>query len=889
MAPIMNNNDKLASLLKALLNATPDLIFAKDKNLNYIAHNEAFSKLVGKPNQDLTGLSDLDIFENQASINNVRAIDSQILSTGETITKQETTVYPDGRTVKVDTLKAPFYNEVGELMGVLGISRDVTRRVDAEKQLKIAKEKAEGASLAKSEFLAKMSHEIRTPMNAVIGLSQLLSRTDLSSEQQDFVDKILGSAEVLLSIINDILDFSKVEANRLTLEKVPFSLQKVIDRTITICELRALDKNLEFILDLSSQVPNYLIGDPNRLQQILVNLANNAIKFTDKGHILVKIELDEIKNNLAKIHFSVTDTGIGISEKEQKSLFAAFSQIDNSLTREFEGSGLGLAISKQLVELMGGRIQVESKPDQGSTFSFNIECEIVEDVEQNQDSYVNFTQLKTLVVDDSAVARSIVMEMLSELGMQVDCADSGLDAINMVKKASEVRRDYDLIIMDWRMPGLDGISAAKQIKHGLGKTHIPAILLLSAYDLDEAKRKSELGTIDAYLEKPVTPHTLIEAIAESLTPEQLTPNRKRGTSTLAKWDAGQLDYSSAKILVVDDNAINRKVVTGFLQDTKINIDIAIDGEDAVAKVLSTHYDLVLMDVQMPKMDGYTATKLIKQNDKYNKLPIIAMTAHAMEGDKQLSLDAGMNGHLTKPLDADELFDVLLKWIPKVTESAPLFSKVTIDEKDDDTSYILSKLSAITSLNLDVALNRCQGKTKLYCKLAADFVLEHQHSVSEFLAFSENNESDKLFIKVHALKSSSAYIGAFELSKNCASIENKIDSQEDYSKLLTLVCKQLQNLLYELGSIFDQAKDKKSIKNALSTSDYLRQLLPLLQSSDFAAEDLLPEIVKSCMSDELKLQIQQVERFVHEIEFEQAAELCEQIVNKISANPNLQEV
>lgn len=889
MAPIMNNNDKLASLLKALLNATPDLIFAKDKNLNYIAHNEAFSKLVGKPNQDLTGLSDLDIFENQASINNVRAIDSQILSTGETITKQETTVYPDGRTVKVDTLKAPFYNEVGELMGVLGISRDVTRRVDAEKQLKIAKEKAEGASLAKSEFLAKMSHEIRTPMNAVIGLSQLLSRTDLSSEQQDFVDKILGSAEVLLSIINDILDFSKVEANRLTLEKVPFSLQKVIDRTITICELRALDKNLEFILDLSSQVPNYLIGDPNRLQQILVNLANNAIKFTDKGHILVKIELDEIKNNLAKIHFSVTDTGIGISEKEQKSLFAAFSQIDNSLTREFEGSGLGLAISKQLVELMGGRIQVESKPDQGSTFSFNIECEIVEDAEQNQDNYVNFTQLKTLVVDDSAVARSIVMEMLSELGMQVDCADSGLDAINMVKKASEVRRDYDLIIMDWRMPGLDGISAAKQIKHGLGKTHIPAILLLSAYDLDEAKRKSELGTIDAYLEKPVTPHTLIEAIAESLTPEQLTPNRKRGTSTLAKWDAGQLDYSSAKILVVDDNAINRKVVTGFLQDTKINIDIAIDGEDAVAKVLSTHYDLVLMDVQMPKMDGYTATKLIKQNDKYNKLPIIAMTAHAMEGDKQLSLDAGMNGHLTKPLDADELFDVLLKWIPKVTESAPLFSKVTIDEKDDDTSYILSKLSAITSLNLDVALNRCQGKTKLYCKLAADFVLEHQHSVSEFLAFSENNESDKLFIKVHALKSSSAYIGAFELSKNCASIENKIDSQEDYSKLLTLVCKQLQNLLYELGSIFDQAKDKKSIKNALSTSDYLRQLLPLLQSSDFAAEDLLPEIVKSCMSDELKLQIQQVERFVHEIEFEQAAELCEQIVNKISANPNLQEV
>ncbi|WP_172656561.1 response regulator [Catenovulum maritimum] len=885
----MNNNDKLASLLKALLNATPDLIFAKDKNLNYIAHNEAFSKLVGKPNQDLTGLSDLDIFENQASINNVRAIDSQILSTGETITKQETTVYPDGRTVKVDTLKAPFYNEVGELMGVLGISRDVTRRVDAEKQLKIAKEKAEGASLAKSEFLAKMSHEIRTPMNAVIGLSQLLSRTDLSSEQQDFVDKILGSAEVLLSIINDILDFSKVEANSLTLEKVPFSLQKVIDRTITICELRALDKNLEFILDLSSQVPNYLIGDPNRLQQILVNLANNAIKFTDKGHILVKIELDEIKNNLAKIHFSVTDTGIGISEKEQKSLFAAFSQIDNSLTREFEGSGLGLAISKQLVELMGGRIQVESKPDQGSTFSFNIECEIVEDAEQNQDNYVNFTQLKTLVVDDSAVARSIVMEMLSELGMQVDCADSGLDAINMVKKASEVRRDYDLIIMDWRMPGLDGISAAKQIKHGLGKTHIPAILLLSAYDLDEAKRKSELGTIDAYLEKPVTPHTLIEAIAESLTPEQLTPNRKRGTSTLAKWDAGQLDYSSAKILVVDDNAINRKVVTGFLQDTKINIDIAIDGEDAVAKVLSTHYDLVLMDVQMPKMDGYTATKLIKQNDKYNKLPIIAMTAHAMEGDKQLSLDAGMNGHLTKPLDADELFDVLLKWIPNVTESVPLFSKVTIDEKDDDTSYILSKLSAITSLNLDAALNRCQGKTKLYCKLAADFVLEHQHSVSEFLAFSENNESDKLFIKVHALKSSSAYIGAFELSKNCASIENKIDSQEDYSKLLTLVCKQLQNLLYELGSVFDQAKDKKSIKNALSTSDYLRQLLPLLQSSDFAAEDLLPEIVKSCMSDELKLQIQQVERFVHEIEFEQAAELCEQIVNKISANPNLQEV
>ncbi|WP_016957357.1 PAS domain-containing hybrid sensor histidine kinase/response regulator [Catenovulum agarivorans] len=878
-----NDIEKLASLLDALLNATPDLIFAKDKNYKYIAHNQAFAKLVGRPNEDLTGKSDEELFKDQEAAKRLRLKDKQIFDSGDTQTSQETTVYPNGKTIKVDTLKAPFYDEQGELMGLLGISRDVTHRVEAEQQLSQAKDKAEAANQAKSEFLAKMSHEIRTPMNAVIGLTQLLKRTKLDHEQTDYVDKILNSAEVLLSIINDVLDYSKIEANSLSIEKIPFSIQKVLDKTITICELKALEKNLEFILDLSSQVPNYVMGDPNRLQQILVNLANNAIKFTQRGHVIVKIELADRQNNQALLKFSVTDTGVGISEKCQKRLFTAFSQLDNSLTREFEGSGLGLVICKQIVELMGGHISVLSEEGRGSTFTFTMPCEVVEDAKKAKPHQIDYTKLKTLVVDDSVVARSILVELLSELGMHVDCADSGQDAINMVKKASEIRRDYDLIIMDWRMPGIDGISAAEQIKQDLGKNHIPAILLLSAYDLDEARRQSGAIHIDAYVEKPVKPQTLLDGISRSLCHQQsLGQNNNSSWNSPApsKWDGSQLDFSQAKILVVDDNTINRKVVCGFLSDTNIQIDIAVDGEQALDKIFTYEYDLVLMDIQMPKMDGYTATRHVRQNPKFDNLPIIAMTAHALDSDKSLCISKGMNAHLAKPINPDELFEVVLKWL-----KAEKINKQQTAPSQQHTKFdnFLEALSWIPQLEVEKALSRCQSNRKLYCKLVDDFVTEHQQSAADFLNLKRKDDCNALFIKVHSLKSSSAYIGAFGLSQKCAKLESQIELNQDFYANLKEVCNELEQIVNAISYILksNKAQTEEVDQLAKPLKEQLQTLLPLLQKSDFAAEELIPMVVESSLNTEFAEQVKQISEFVSEIEFELASDLCELTLNQCS--------
>ncbi|EWH09424.1 multi-sensor hybrid histidine kinase [Catenovulum agarivorans DS-2] len=876
-----SDTEKLASLLDALLNATPDLIFAKDKNFKYIAHNQAFAKLVGRPNEDLTGKSDDELFKDQQAAKRLRLKDQHILATGETQTSQETTVYPNGKTIKVDTLKAPFYDEQGELMGLLGISRDVTHRVETEQQLSQAKDKAEAANQAKSEFLAKMSHEIRTPMNAVIGLTQLLKRTKLDHEQADYVDKILNSADVLLSVINDVLDYSKIEANSLSIEKVPFSIQKVLDKTITICELKALEKNLEFILDLSSNVPNYVMGDPNRLQQILVNLANNAIKFTQHGHVIVKIELADRQDKQALLKFSVTDTGIGISEQCQKQLFNAFSQLDNSLTREFEGSGLGLVICKQIVELMGGHISIISEEGQGSTFSFTMPCEIVDDAKKTLPHQIDYTKLKTLVVDDSVVARSILVELLSELGMHVDCADSGQDAINMVKKASEIRRDYDLIIMDWRMPGIDGISAAEQIKQDLGKNHIPAILLLSAYDLDEARKQSGSIHIDAYVEKPVKPQTLLDGISRSLCNHNpiASPTKQANwhTATTSKWDGSQLDFSQAKILVVDDNTINRKVVCGFLSDTNIQIDIAVDGEQALDKIFTYQYDLVLMDIQMPRMDGYTATRHIRQKTQYDDLPIIAMTAHALDSDKSLCISKGMNAHLAKPINPDELFATILKWLKadKITQRS---SQVVHQHTEFD--QLIESMSWIPQLDVKKALARCQNNRKLFCKLVGDFVAEHQQSVADFLNLKRNDNSKALFIKVHSLKSSTAYIGAFVLSQQCAKLESQIELKQDYYATLKAVCNELEQIINALGYILKSNKsaaDHKQAKTPVKTQ--LQALLPLLKNSDFAAEELINNLIESSHNTEYAEPVKQISTFVSEIEFELASELCEITLNQ----------
>jgi two-component system sensor histidine kinase/response regulator len=890
----MDNNEKLASLLKGLLDATPDLIFAKDLNYRYITHNDAFSRLVGQPGKNLSGLEDKDIFSDDNAIARLRHTDQSILASTETICAQESATYPDGTKVLLDTLKTPFYDTQGKLIGLLGISRDVTKRVAAENTANIEKEKAQQASLAKSEFLAKMSHEIRTPMNAVIGLSKLLKKTRLGEEQDDYVNKLITSSESLLSIINDILDYSKIEAKRLSIHNSPFDLQKVIDGTITICELKALEKNIELILQITSDVPIKLIGDPQRLQQVLVNLINNAIKFTEAGYVLVKISLDTIHyqaaegRDCASLRFAIIDSGIGISAEQQEKLFSSFSQVDNSFTRQFEGTGLGLAISKQLVELMGGDIAIESHLGQGSTFSFSINLPINHEdnaAGATQDLPVDFSTLKALVVDDSSIARTIVMDMLIEKGMTVECASDGNEAIDMVVEACANQTDYDLILMDWRMPGLNGIDAAKRIKGDLGKSHIPAILLLSAYDLDEAKQVIDEVQIDAYLEKPVNAQTLLDAVVRSLTtishPKPTGSHPKStGSVNAAPSDCDTPNYSDSRILVVDDNAINRTVVNGYLKESRVTIDVAIDGLDALKKINSSKYDLVLMDIQMPNMDGLSATREIRKNLKHAKLPVIAMTANAMEGDTQISLDAGMNGHITKPIDPDQLYRVLNKWL-QVTPGGS--AKTAVPPRQSSNNPVLARLTEIEHLSVEEALHRCQGKEAFYESLVADFIKEYQDIGAELTRLFNANDCKSLFMKCHSLKANAAYIGALELAAASAQLEQAAKGNYASQKLVDDLSLMASQLLDQVNHAMLRPALVKTPVTPFSNDDLPAALLhihPLLASSDFTVEEFMPQLVSLCRNTQYEEKVVEIDRMVANIQFERATEQCESLIKEV---------
>ncbi|GLR71135.1 PAS domain-containing hybrid sensor histidine kinase/response regulator [Agaribacter marinus] len=879
--PDGEQTEKLEFLLNAIIDATPDLIFAKDKDFKYIVHNKAFASLVGCSSQDLTGKSDDEIFSNDESVQRIRAADQRILDSGETICNQETTVAPDGKVAKVDTLKAPFYNDAGEMLGLIGISRDVTKRVETEEALSVARDKAEAANQAKSDFLAKMSHEIRTPMNAVIGLSQLLRKSHLDVEQRDHVNKILNSAEVLLSLINDILDFSKIEAEKLVLEREPFNLCKVLNRTITLCELKAIEKKLEFVLDIPSDLPSCVMGDPNRLQQVLVNLANNAIKFTEFGHVVIKLAVIESNGEQCLLRFSVIDSGIGMSPDEVQRLFVAFEQIDNSLTRNYEGSGLGLVICKQIVEMMGSQITVSSEKGQGSVFSFDITLDVVELGHCKEPRDIDLSSIKALVVDDSLVARNILTEQLAELGMQVDAAGSGIEALALVEQASQNANGYELILMDWRMPEMDGIDAAKRIKQHLGDKHVPAILLLSAYDLDDAKEQAGPFHIDAYLEKPITPQTLVDTVLVSLdknTNDAAVVDDSWQPQGHSPWDAEQFDLSAANILLVDDNSINRKVVCGFLADTNVSIDEALDGEQALEKIYQNQYDLVLMDIQMPKMDGYTATKIIREQARFDKLPIIAMTAHAMESDRERCLNAGMNGHLPKPIDAYELTSTLVQWIDGASVRAPVVEKLPRDEN----SQFIQQLDWIPQLSVQKALDRCQYNQKLYCKLVRDFSVENDQIVLELNKAYNEKDMSLLFLKVHSLKASLAYIGAFSMSRQCAVLERLISKHSDFTKELKQLVDELVKLNKAIAHILDASEfgDKaQSVEESMP--ELIKELLSLLENSDFLAEEVLSRIVKKSVNTDYAESMLKIAKLVEDIEFEKAHDLCLQVISQVT--------
>ncbi|MHC1764461.1 MAG: PAS domain S-box protein [Verrucomicrobiia bacterium] len=659
-------------------------------------------------------------------------------------------------------------------------------------ELVVAKAKAEEATQMKSMFLANMSHEIRTPMNAIIGLSHLALRTPLNSKQRDYLSKIHNAGTSLLAIINDILDFSKIEAGKLDIETTDLQLDQVIGSVTTITAQKAHDKGLEFLVDISSAIPESLRGDPLRLGQILINLVNNAIKFTEQGEIRLKIELQGKTGEKVQLKFSVRDTGIGMTKEQGGRLFQAFSQADMSTTRKHGGTGLGLTICRRLVELMGGQIWLESEPGVGSTFAFTIWLGLGQATGAGQIFPSQFQTLRALVVDDNAAAREILVESLGSLAEHVDAVSSGHEALAAIKER-DTDAPYDVIFMDWRMPGMDGLQTARLIKNDPALSKQPAIIIVTAFGREEVREEAEKLDVDGFLVKPVTKSMLVDSLVHVFA---RTTGEAVVTSSGTKEDNTRLQ--GLRILLTEDNEINQQIAVELLEGVGATIAVANNGREAVDKLcqgpITPPFDLVLMDLQMPEMDGYQATTKIRGDSRFASLPIIAMTAHATIEERQRCLAVGMNDHVSKPIDPALLFDTLSRFYRPATAPLPVVPAGSGEIRAAAPSKPAEELPAVEGLDTKDGLGRVAGNGKLYLKLLRQFVEQQGRApaqIDEALAAGDTALAERL---AHTVKGVAGSLGAPAVQRAAGALEKAITANtaaadlksalHDFTKVLT---------------------------------------------------------------------------------------------------------
>jgi len=733
----------------------------------------------------------------------------------------------------------PIFDEQGELLYLQGAMFDITENKQVELELLEAKQIAEQASHSKSDFLSNMSHEIRTPMNAIIGLGYLVLKTDLNSQQQDYIHKIQNAGQSLLTIINDILDFSKIEAGKLHLESVNFQLDPLFDNLADLFRLSSEEKGVELIFDINANVPNQLIGDPTRLAQVLTNLCSNALKFTEQGEIKISVERAKLTAKKVILRFAVRDTGSGIPKNQQSQLFDSFSQADSSTTRLHGGTGLGLAICKKLVALMQGDIGLESEVGVGSEFYFFAEfgCE-VQMKNKGYSLQPDMRGLRVLVVDDNATARQVLRDQLASLSFKVTSVKSAMEAYAVLQKSSKV---FDLILMDWSMPEINGLDAVKYIKNQIHLSTIPAIIMVTAYAQEQVEQEAHVIGLDGFIVKPVTASTLFDAVMNALQP------------TIVSRIKAELPLDNLKlegrVLLVEDNIINQQVAEELLKSFGLTVAIANNGIEAVDSVIqqSGQFDVVLMDIQMPEMDGIQATKEIRKLSEYKDLPIIAMTAHAMMGDKEKSLQAGRNEHITKPIDPEELYRTLMRWLKSVTDSV---SKINKPEQKHEPFIALPDYSE--NIDIDWGLKRVGGNRKLFAKLLCEFYQDHRLDIellAKALLMEDKGEAQRI---IHTIKGVTGNIGAQKIHEICIALEQDILSSEDYELNLTAFKKGFSELMDELSE-FNQQGEVKELQGAVLKNTQLAQemqrLYGLLQEGEVGAIDSLQKIAPNLNQQE----------------------------------------